>query len=69
VGAVELFDYFKGRAKANGVDNFVRLNHRVKAAVWNDSAGVWEVEVEDSASGSVFTDRAEVLINAAGFLK
>ncbi|KAK1761804.1 hypothetical protein QBC33DRAFT_582134 [Phialemonium atrogriseum] len=68
VGAEELFDYFKGRAKAYGVFDFVQLEHRVIGATWNGKAGQWEIEVEDLKTGKTFVDKAEVFINACGFL-
>ncbi|OAG37610.1 hypothetical protein AYO21_08218 [Fonsecaea monophora] len=68
VGSPELYEYFKGRAVAYGVDKFVKLNSRVKEAVWNESEGKWKVQIEDVTSGTTFSDEAEVLINAAGFL-
>ncbi|OAP58400.1 hypothetical protein AYL99_07490 [Fonsecaea erecta] len=68
VGSSELYEYYKGRAVAYGVNKFVKLNSRVKEAVWNESTGKWKVQIEDLTSGSTFSDEAEVLINAAGFL-
>jgi cation diffusion facilitator CzcD-associated flavoprotein CzcO len=69
VGAVELYDYFKRRAKAYGVDEFVRLNHKVTAAMWNEQNGKWSVTIQDFENQKSFIDEAEILINAAGFLK
>lgn len=69
MGAVELYEYFKGRANAYGVDEFVRLNHKVTEAVWDKKRGKWKVQVEDLENKKSFTDEAEILINAAGFLK
>ncbi|KAL4807424.1 hypothetical protein BDV18DRAFT_168298 [Aspergillus unguis] len=68
VGAEELFEYFKGRAEAYGVPNFVRLRHRVVGAFWDSESGKWRIEVEDLARGVRFTDEAEILIDASGFL-
>ncbi|OAL18641.1 hypothetical protein AYO22_10460 [Fonsecaea multimorphosa] len=68
VGSLELYEYFKGRAVAYGVDKFVRLNSLVKEAVWNEISGKWELKIEDLVLGTTFSDEAEVLINAAGFL-
>ncbi|KAK5000691.1 hypothetical protein LTR66_000482 [Elasticomyces elasticus] len=68
VGAVELFEYFKGRAVAYGVDEFVRLQHRVVGCDWDDQQGKWFVKVEDLSSNTTFVESAEVVINACGFL-
>jgi cation diffusion facilitator CzcD-associated flavoprotein CzcO len=69
VGAVELYDYFKGRAVAYGVDDFVHLEHRVTSASWDDQLGKWIIQITDLRTGSKFADEGEILINAAGFLK
>lgn len=69
VGAIEIFNYYKGRAKAYGVEHYLRLQHRVEKAVWNASEGKWEVHIRDLESNSSLVDKAEVLINATGFLK
>ena len=69
MGAVELFEYFKGRAVAYGVNDFVQLRRRVVACNWDGDEGKWMVEVEDLSSNTNFVDTAEVLINACGFLK
>ena len=69
VGAPELFEYFKGRAIAYGVNDFVRLQHRVVGCDWNANQGKWCVKVNDLSSNTTFVDTAEVVINACGFLK
>ncbi|RYO45719.1 hypothetical protein AA0113_g10335 [Alternaria arborescens] len=68
VGALELFDYFKGRAIAYGVNDFVHLENRVDSAAWDDKSGKWNIHVTDLSTGSSFEDEGDILINAAGFL-
>ncbi|KIX98610.1 uncharacterized protein Z520_05911 [Fonsecaea multimorphosa CBS 102226] len=68
VTAPEICEYYQGRAKAYGVYDFLRVNHRVVGAVWDRKQGVWQLEVEDLAQSRTFTDQAEVVINATGFL-
>ncbi|KAH9213911.1 hypothetical protein DL95DRAFT_409861 [Leptodontidium sp. 2 PMI_412] len=68
VGAEEIFDFYKGRAQAYGVFERLKLSHRVTQALWNDDRGKWELEIEDVANNRIFTDEAEVLINASGYL-
>ncbi|KIV96493.1 hypothetical protein PV10_00355 [Exophiala mesophila] len=68
VGSVELYEYFKGRAGAYGVDEFVRLGHRVTAAAWDDRRGKWVVSLDDTRDGRRLEDEADILVNAAGFL-
>lgn len=69
MGAVELYEYFKGRANAYQITDFVKLNHQVRGARWNTADGRWVLEVEDLKTGRILQDQAEVFINAAGFLK
>ncbi|KAH8816619.1 hypothetical protein F5884DRAFT_873328 [Xylogone sp. PMI_703] len=68
VGSEEIFDYYKSRAKAYGVFDYVHLQHKVREARWNDDTGKWIVQIEDTVHSRVFKDEAEVLINAGGFL-
>lgn len=67
--APEICAYYQGRAKAYGVYDYLHVNHRVVGAVWDVKAGVWQVRVEDVAQSRTFTDQAEFVINATGFLK
>ncbi|KAK5203760.1 hypothetical protein LTR99_009861 [Exophiala xenobiotica] len=69
VGAEELFDYFKGRAKAYGVDEFVQLRHKVLGCQWQEDQGLWQLNIRDSANNRDFVDTADIVINACGFLK
>jgi cation diffusion facilitator CzcD-associated flavoprotein CzcO len=69
VGAVELYEYFKGRATAYGVDDFVKLEHKVTNAKWDQGSGKWKIQITNLRDGTDITDEGEILINAAGFLK
>ncbi|KIW94684.1 uncharacterized protein Z519_04661 [Cladophialophora bantiana CBS 173.52] len=68
VSSEELFHYFKGRAKAYGVDQYVHLRHRVLGCEWNGESGLWQVEVLDTVNNRSFVDAANIVINACGFL-
>ncbi|KAH7082480.1 hypothetical protein FB567DRAFT_551421 [Paraphoma chrysanthemicola] len=68
VEAEEIFDYYKDRAQTYGVFEYVKLEHKVHEAVWNDAKGKWVLRVEDLATGQMIEDEAEVLINAGGFV-
>ncbi|KAF2846858.1 FAD/NAD(P)-binding domain-containing protein [Plenodomus tracheiphilus IPT5] len=68
VGAVELYNYFKGRATAYGIAEFLHLENKVTGASWDDQRGKWIVQVKDLRTGSTFADEGEILINASGFL-
>ncbi|OAL40668.1 hypothetical protein AYO20_00404 [Fonsecaea nubica] len=68
VTSEEIFEYYKGRAKAYGVYDHLHTRHRVVRAQWHEDQGVWHVEVEDLETSRTFTDQAEVVISATGFL-
>ncbi|KAH0523187.1 hypothetical protein TsFJ059_008230 [Trichoderma semiorbis] len=67
VGAEEVFEYYKGRAKAYGVYEYVNFNHRVIEARWDDYVGQWKLKIEKEGSG-IIEDECEVLINVCGML-
>ncbi|KAK5688277.1 hypothetical protein LTS10_000255 [Elasticomyces elasticus] len=69
VGAVELHDYFKGLAGKYGISEFLKLNHRIDSATWNDKRGKWALDISDLHAGVTVKDEAELIINGAGFLK
>jgi cation diffusion facilitator CzcD-associated flavoprotein CzcO len=68
VGAEELYDYFKGRAAKYGVDEFVKLNHHIQSATWDDELGKWVVNITNLKTGESIRDEAELFIYGAGFL-
>jgi glycerol-3-phosphate dehydrogenase len=51
------------------VSEFVRLNHRVSSANWDDGKGKWIIEIQDLINGTTINDEADILINGGGFLK
>jgi cation diffusion facilitator CzcD-associated flavoprotein CzcO len=69
VEAEEIFNFYKGRAQAYGVFDYLKLGHHVHEAVWSDVKGKWILNVEDIVTKHMIVDEAEVLINAGGFLK
>ncbi|KAH7245004.1 putative monooxygenase [Fusarium tricinctum] len=64
----EILTYFQDTVKKHGLEKYVRLRHKVVGTVWNDEEGTWFVDVYNEATGEVFQDRGEFLINASGFL-
>ncbi|KIW22097.1 uncharacterized protein PV07_12513 [Cladophialophora immunda] len=68
VDSTEIRNYFTAEAKAYGVPEHVRFQHRVTEARWNEANGQYDLIVEDLSRGETLTDKAEVLINASGIL-
>lgn len=67
--AHELYTYFKGCAKKWNCMQYVKLEHQVVGATWDEERFKWIVQVEDLAAGKVFTDECDVLLSATGILK
>ncbi|PPR07982.1 hypothetical protein CVT24_002694 [Panaeolus cyanescens] len=67
-GSAEIKQYFTDFANKYELLKYVKLNHTVSSAIWNERAGNWDVEVRKGEDGSVVKDRCDILINAAGFL-
>ncbi|KAK8251665.1 FAD/NAD(P)-binding domain-containing protein [Phyllosticta capitalensis] len=67
-GSAEIRKYFQKFASTFGLERFVKTQHEVKAANWDDAQSKWVVEVMDVKSREVITDSGDFLINATGFL-
>ena len=63
----EIRDYLTGAAKKYGADRFIKLQHKVVEAAWNQEEGKWHVKVE-KPDGEVFEDTSDIVISARGNL-
>lgn len=72
VGSIEIHQYLKAVVKKHGIEKYIHYNHRLVSAEWNESKGVWSLELEvsslDSAEPTLFKRECTVLINACGLL-
>ncbi|KAF9562680.1 FAD/NAD(P)-binding domain-containing protein [Agrocybe pediades] len=66
-GANEIHDYFKTVAVKYDLEKYIKYNHRVSRAEWNNRDGQWEVQVVDG-DGNTKEDSCHILINASGLL-
>ena len=64
----EIYEYFNDFADKYSLHQYIRCNHRVDSAVWNDDKGYWNVEVIDVTTGERFHDSCDILINSGGIL-
>jgi cation diffusion facilitator CzcD-associated flavoprotein CzcO len=68
-GAREIFDYFKSVAVENGLEKYVRLNHKIVQAEWLDEEGKWKITVmRNNNPNDTFVDYCDYFINGGGFL-
>ena len=67
-GSREIRDYFLSFAKKYELRKYIKLQHQVSGAVWNDKAGQWDVDIDNLANGSVMRDSCDIFISAVGVL-
>jgi hypothetical protein len=51
------------------LNNFIKLEHEVVAAQWQEEQGTWSVQIKDLSTGETVSDWCHFLINGGGFLK
>ncbi len=56
-------------AKKYDLYRFIKLRHRVASADWDEAKGIWNLKIENLASGEIVSDWGHVMITAAGVLK
>jgi hypothetical protein len=57
-----------GIAKKYDCNKYIKYQHTIKSAIWNESKGKWNIKVE-TADGKFVTDEVDVFVNAGGVLK
>ena len=68
-GSKEIYDYFKSVAVSNGVEKYVKYNHKICRAEWLDQQGKWKVTImRNNDPEDTFDDYADFFINGGGFL-
>ncbi|KAL9092133.1 MAG: hypothetical protein Q9165_004566, partial [Trypethelium subeluteriae] len=73
IGSVEIHNYLKAVAKKHALGKYIKYNHKLTSAIWNEYRGSWELEFEVSTPENpqhttVFRRDCAVLINACGLL-
>ncbi|KAI1291545.1 hypothetical protein F5Y03DRAFT_376488 [Xylaria venustula] len=66
--AKEVYDYFNGFAQKYHLHQYVRLQHQVISASWNNSSDGYDITVKNTANQQVVSDHCDILINAGGIL-
>jgi cation diffusion facilitator CzcD-associated flavoprotein CzcO len=64
----QIHAYLKDVAAKYEVEQYIRYQHSIIGATWNEEKGKWEIQVE-RPDKSVFTDECDVFVNASGVLK
>jgi len=66
--SAEIRCYFDRFADKYKLRKYIKLNHQVSGAFWNEERGGYQVEVTDVKSGSIVHDYCHFFINATGVL-
>ncbi|KAK0236614.1 cyclohexanone monooxygenase [Armillaria nabsnona] len=66
--AGEIKKYFKTFAQKHGIVPFIRLRHKVTAAVYDEASGSWAITVEDLDTSQTITETYDVFAPATGVL-
>lgn len=64
----EIFTYFTDFVDKYGLREYISLQHEVIGARWEEENGEWVVQVRKGRNESIFEQRADFIINAAGIL-
>ncbi|KAH0844043.1 hypothetical protein FOPE_08936 [Fonsecaea pedrosoi] len=65
----EIWQYFADVVERFQLRKYMKLNHEIIDATWDEDLGVWNVQVKNLITNEVFVDQAEILINGGGVLK
>lgn len=64
----EIWKYFKDVAVKFDLEKYVKFQHKVNVAKWNEENGKWELLIVQP-DGTEMSDECEILINGSGLLK
>ncbi|KAL8283247.1 hypothetical protein RQP46_006025 [Phenoliferia psychrophenolica] len=64
--APELQKYFESVATKYNVDSYIKLDHAVVSALWNEESGTWKLKVKNG--DRIFDDECHILVSGMGVL-
>ncbi|KAI0444838.1 hypothetical protein F4803DRAFT_510002 [Xylaria telfairii] len=64
----EIYEYFEGFAKKYNLHQYIRFQHQVVGAYWNNDMGEYNINIKDTANDLMAADHCDILINAGGVL-
>jgi monooxygenase len=68
-GGGAILDYLSETARENGIDRYIRYDHKVISATWSSAEARWSVDVERTDTGERLAYRAKWLFCAAGYYR
>ncbi|KAK3329566.1 hypothetical protein B0H66DRAFT_610478 [Apodospora peruviana] len=64
----EIEEYLCQVRDEEGMRDSIKTSHQIVSARWNEQDGIWELDVKDLQTGSLFSDYAHFLLDGAGIL-
>ncbi|PSS16494.1 hypothetical protein M430DRAFT_50875 [Amorphotheca resinae ATCC 22711] len=63
----EIWQYFKDVATKFDLEKYIKFEHKIESARWNEDRGVWVLSVR-APDHTIFSDECEILVNGSGIL-
>ncbi|KAI1081666.1 hypothetical protein F5B20DRAFT_534885 [Whalleya microplaca] len=67
-GASEILEYFRKVARKHNLYRFVKLNHKVIGARWDEDKAIWIIKVENITSSEITHDWCHFMVTGSGIL-
>ena len=64
----EILQYFKKCAEKWNLMKYIKLEHQVRSAIWNEDTGKWQLQIENLVTGEMISDECDVVLSAIGVL-
>lgn len=64
----EILRYFENAAVKHELLDCIKLQHKVIAAIWEESECTWKFKIENLETGEIHQDWGHIFINASGYL-
>ncbi|PPR03724.1 hypothetical protein CVT24_007372 [Panaeolus cyanescens] len=64
----EIQQYFEDFSEKYQLQQYIKFNHQVSNATWDDVSGEWKVDALRLDDGQMIQDRCHILVNATGAL-
>ena len=67
-GSREIYEYFDAFAEKYHLKDYIKTEHQVIGAYWNNSTGGYDVKIRDLKAGQEISKHCDILVNASGIL-
>lgn len=67
-GSPEILKYWQRVAEKYGIRKYMKFNKRAVEARWDDQTAKWTVKLEDTGTGQIIEDTADVVMTGTGML-